>query len=160
MKEIDLPRLEHSLPKGLTFNQAELVIQACKRMRYKYRFEKIRNYAMLNLLLFTGLRKSEVANLHTEDVNLQNMTIHIIQGKGKKDRILPMPSKLAGIFKEYIADRQRLGKQCGHFFVQTQKDAPISTQCVDRLIERLRDKTKIHFTVHALRHSFATLMLE
>ena len=160
MKEIDLPRLEHTIPKGLTFDQAELLIQACKRMRCKYKFEQVRNYAILNTLLFTGLRKSEIANLYYEDVNMQNFTIHVIQGKGKKDRILPISSKLAVVLKEYIADRKRLNKQCEMFFTQSQFDKPISSSSVDRIVERLRAKTKIYFTAHSLRHSFATLMLE
>lgn len=79
MKGIDLPRLEHHLPKGLSLEQAELLIQACKRMRCKYKFEHTRNNAILNLLLFTGMRKGEVANLYYEDVNINNFTIHIIQ---------------------------------------------------------------------------------
>jgi len=160
MKEIDLPRIEKSLPKWLSLDQAELLIQTCKRMRCKYKFEQIRNYTILNLLFFTWLRKSEVANLHYEDVNIKTFTINVIQGKGKKDRLVPIPSKLAWILKEYILDRTRLNKQCEGFFTQSQFDKPISSQCIDRIVERLREKTKIQFTPHSLRHSFATLMLE
>ncbi|MDD2891493.1 MAG: tyrosine-type recombinase/integrase [Candidatus Gracilibacteria bacterium] len=160
MKEIDLPRLERTIPKGLTFDQAEVLIQTCRRMRYKYRFEQIRNYTVLNTLLFTGMRKSEIANLYCDDVNMQNLTIHVIQGKGKKDRVLPISSKLAAILKEYIIERKRLNRQCEKFFLQSQFDKPMGTESVDRIVERLRKKTKIYFTAHSLRHSFATLMLE
>lgn len=64
------------------------------------------------------------------------------------------------MLKEYVADRKRLNKQCERFFTQSQFDKPISTECIDRLVERLRKRTKIYFTAHSLRHSFATLMLE
>lgn len=61
IKEIDLPRLERSISKGLIFYHAEILIQTCRRMRYKYQFEQIRNYTILNTLLF--LREWEKVRL-------------------------------------------------------------------------------------------------
>lgn len=129
-------------------------------MRTKYKYEQIRNYAILSLLLFTGLRKSEVIKLRFEDVDIEHFVVHVIQGKGKKDRVVPISTKLAAILKEYINERKRLNKQCEHFFTGAQFDRPVGAHCIDQLVRKLRKKVKIFFTVHGLRHSFATLMLE
>ena len=158
--DIDTPRLEKPLPKRLTMEQAELLLQTCRRIRYTYRFEKARNYAFIALMLFTWLRKSEVANLKMADVTLDTMTITVFHGKWWKDRVMPISSRLAVILREYLAERTRLAKTCEGFFASAQLDRSMSAQCIDRFIERLRERTWIHFSAHYLRHSFATMMIE
>lgn len=157
---VELPKLPQSLPKGLASDQAETLLQAVKRMRYTYRFEIKRNTAVIALMLFTGLRKREVTNLELSDVDIERMVISVRCGKGKKDRLVPISSRLAVILKEYLLDRARLAKECSAFFTTSQYDKPMGIKCIDLLVRRLREKTKIHFSAHALRHTFATLMLE
>lgn len=67
---IDLPKLPQTLPKGLTAEQAEKLIHAARHMKYAYTFERARNAALVSLMLFTGLRRQEVANLRLEDVDV------------------------------------------------------------------------------------------
>ena len=95
-----------------------------------------------------------------DDVDLSRMVVTVIQGKGKKDRIVPISTRLALVLREYLKDRERLQKRSENFFVTAQKDRPMGTQCIDNLVEKLRNKTGIKFTPHSLRHTFATLMLE
>lgn len=74
--------------------------------------------------------------------------------------MVPISTRLGAFLKQYIQDRQRLGKQCESFFTTAQYDHPLPGKSVDRLTRRLREKLGLHFTAHSLRHTFATLMLE
>ena len=159
-KGVELPKIGNPLPKGLTAEQAELVLAASRRLRYSYRFEAKRNAALVALLLFTGLRKAEALSLRTGDVDLSSMSLRVIRGKGGKDRIVPVSTRLGAILKEYLADRERLGKACENLFTSAQHDSPMPAKAVNELMGRLRDRTGVGFTAHGLRHTFATLMLE
>lgn len=70
MAEIEVPKLPQTLPKGLTVEQAERLIEAARRTRYANALEPVRNTALVALMLFTGLRRNEVANLKLEDVDV------------------------------------------------------------------------------------------
>lgn len=160
MSSIELPKLSQSLPKGLSRENAELVIQWVKRLRYAYKYEEKRNVAIFALMIFTGLRKQEVIHLHLEDVDLQKMSIAVLCGKWKKDRIVPISTRLASYLMDYLRERKRLAKTSEFFFTSAQFDRGIGISCIDNLIARIKEKTGIYFSAHSLRHSFATLMLE
>lgn len=94
------------------------------------------------------------------DVSFDEMCIRVLRGKGNKDRIVPISTRLAAILREYLLDRQRLGKNCESFFVSAQQDNPMPVKVVNVLMKRLRGRTGLNFSSHSLRHTFATLMLE
>lgn len=160
LDKIEKPRIEHKLPRTLTKDEAALVLEASYHMRYQYKIERYRNRALIGVMLLAGLRRQEVIKLKLGDVDLVNRTIFINQGKWSKDRIIPMNNKLQIYLSEYLKERDRMKKKCIHFFVGAQKDEQIGTQCVKKLIERIRKVTKIDFSAHVLRHAFARLMLE
>lgn len=160
LKDIEKPRVEHKIPKTLSKDQATLVLDASFHMRYQYKFEKFRNRAIIGIMLLAGLRRQEVMKLKLNDVSLETRSIFINQGKWSKDRVIPINSKLYTILQEYLKERNRANKECAHFFVGAQKDVPIGMNCIKQLIEKIRKRTKIHFSPHTLRHAFARLMLE
>lgn len=158
--DIEKPKLELKLPRTVSKDQAQLILDASFHMKYSYRFEKYRNRAIVGIMLLAGLRKKEVMNLKLNDVSFDTKTIFINQGKGHKDRLIPMNFKLCGILQEYLKDRARLEKKALYFFTLTQSDDPIGNHCLKLLISKLRKKTKVDFSAHSLRHGFARLMLE
>lgn len=160
MKQIEKPKLEQRLPRRLNRDQSEIVLQAVASFRYKYRFEKQRNMAIIACMIFWWLRRNEALSLRIWDVDLDNSVIRIVQGKGKKDRMIPVCSRLHGIIKIYLRERERLWKTCEYFFVTSQYDTKTTKKCLTRLISRLREKTWFDFSAHSLRHSFATMMIE
>lgn len=160
IKDIEKPRLEQRIPRRLSLEQADVLLRAIYTIRWTYKFEKQKNLAIIALMLFAWLRKSEVLKLKTHNINMDTSIIHIVQAKWKKDRLVPMCSRLQTIIKEYLLERDRLDKSTDFLINPSQWDSYTWPKAIDRLIKRLREKTKLDFSAHALRHTFATLMLE
>ena len=125
-----------------------------------------RDRAILELFYASGLRLSELVGLDLEDVNLSSRLVRVM-GKGGKERILPFNRNAAGALRAWLGDREAL---VGRAPVRA-ADAPLflnykggrlSTRSVDRLVRRYVSATsaRLGISPHALRHSFATHMLE
>ena len=127
---------------------------------YDYKFLRYRNHAIFSMFMFAGLRKTELLNLKFTDVDITNLSIFVNQGKGNKDRIIPMSYTLAESLKRYLVERTRLGKTCINFFASLNRNCGFTEIGLTRLIIKMRLASGIVFTAHKLRHTFATLMLE
>lgn len=160
LDEIEKPRMETHLPRTLSLEEAEKILEASQHLAYTYKFERFRNHALIAIMLLAGLRRGEVINLKFNDISISNKTIFIDQGKGSKDRMIPINNRLERVLTEYLQERNRTKKNCIHFFAGAQKEEQIGTRCIKLLIARLRKATKIDFSAHTLRHAFARLMLE
>lgn len=157
VKEIEKPRLEKKLPSRLTKEEAFKLMEMAANLPYGYPFLNYRNHAIFATFLFTGLRKSELLNLRCSDVDLERMVIFVRQGKGNKDRMVPIPHALKRVLEKYLPERERLKKTCGAFFVSLNRDSGITKQALRRLVRKLKDATGIDFYLHKLRHTFATM---
>ncbi len=160
VENLEKPKMEQRIPRTLTHAEAILVLDTAFHKKYAYTYEKYRNRAIVGIMLLAGLRRKEVMQLKMSDVDLKNKSIFIRQGKGAKDRVVPINTRLINILEEYIKDRRRLNKQCIYVFTAIQKDQPIGSRCLNNLMSSLRKKTKLDFSAHTLRHAFARLMLE
>jgi integrase/recombinase XerD len=69
---------------------------------------------MIKLLIFTGVRNAELANIRLMDVDLQSRRVRIQQGKGSKDRYVPIPQSFRGELLQYL-ESQRQKKAIYHF---------------------------------------------
>ena len=110
--------------------------------------------------IFAGLRKKELLKLTYTDVDLENMSIFVRQGKGAKDRVVPICTRLADILLQYLVERKRLHKTCPEFFTSLTFNSGFTDHGLKHLVEQTRKISKIDFGIHKLRHTFATLMLE
>jgi site-specific recombinase XerD len=158
--DIEIPRLEKRLPPKLTKQETLRLIEIVYNYPYDYKFLRYRNHAIFSMFVFAGLRKNELLNLKLTDVDIENLSIFINQGKGSKDRVVPMGNTLAQSLKRYLVDRKRLNKKCPEFFVSLNRDVGFTDSGLKRLTENIKKVSKINFTIHKLRHTFATLMLE
>src|SRR5258708_1427271 len=122
-----------------------------------------RLYRILLVLLYaTGARRAEAARIMVEDTDSQRMVIHIRQGKGAKDRDVPLSPKLLEELRSWL----RWKKPCGYLFPSTAgqrgTDQAISDKTVWNACRAAATcaglTKKIH--PHTLRHSFATHLLE
>jgi site-specific recombinase XerD len=158
--DIEKPKMEKRIPRTLTRAEAILVLDSAFHMKYAYRFEKYRNRALVGVMLLSGLRRKEALCLKLQDVDLKNRSIFIQQGKGAKDRVVPMNARLCDILKDYLVERSRLEKETLYFFTAVQRDQQLGVKAINNLMLRLRRKTRLNFSAHTLRHAFARLMLE
>ena len=160
MGDIEIPKLEKRLPPKLTKQDATKLLEIVYNYPYDYKYLRYRNHAIFATFIFAGIRRKELVKLKVTDVDLENLTIFINQGKGSKDRIIPMCYTLAASLKRYLEERKRLKKTCAEFFVSLNRDVGFTESGLKRLTEHMRKASKIDFTIHKLRHTFATLMLE
>ncbi len=128
-----------------------------------------RDYAILSLLIRTGIRRSECAALCLEDLQVQegHRVAIIRHGKGDKRRIVKLPVDVFRSIQEYIiaAGRANRAPESALFTGMTKGDKPTEQQISDKLIERIvKQYSKdidIHtLTPHGLRSTFITLALE
>jgi len=158
--DIEIPRLEKRIPPKLTKQDALKLLELVYNYPYEYTFLRYRNHAMFATFIFAGLRKTELLNLKYMDVDLENLTLFITQGKGNKDRIVPISYTLAQSLKRYVQERKRLNKTNAEFFTSLRGNIGFTINGLQKLVEQMRTSFKIPFTIHKLRHTFATLMLE
>lgn len=123
-----------------------------------------RDYALISLLLRTGLRRAEAAALNVEDLGKeQGHSIAIIQhGKGDKRRVIKIPNDVQRTIDEYIKACQI---KAGPLFVRFYKgDTPGGSRLTDKAIEKIvksyGEAINVTLTPHGLRASFITLALE
>lgn len=114
---------------------------------------------VIETIYYTGLRISETTNLKLEDVNLNERSIYVISGKGNKDRVIPISSKLNDLLENYIKNI-RPDVDTDNFFC-TKKTGKLSPQYVNRELHITTDKLgwRKVVTAHIIRHSFASNLI-
>lgn len=160
IEDIEVPKLEKRLPPKLTKQDTMRLLEVVYNYPYDYRFLRYRNHAIFSTFIFAGLRKKELLNLKLADVDIENLTIFVNQGKGSKDRVIPMSYTLAATLKKYLEERKRLNKTCPEFFTSLNRNLGFTDTGLRNLARKMRTVSGINFTIHKLRHTFATMMLE
>lgn len=160
IEQIEVPKLERKLPSKLTKQDAMRILEVVDNYPYQSNFLRFRNYAIFATFIMSGIRKQELLNLKYTDVDIENLSIFIRQGKGNKDRIIPINYRLAEALKKYLEVRKKAYKTCPEFFTCYTYDMGFGESGIKRLVENIVKATGIKFTIHKLRHTFATLMLE
>lgn len=149
---IKFRRQPRKLPVVFSVEEIAALLQAAPGPGLKYR-------AALGLAYGAGLRASEVCRLKITDIDSDRMLIHVEQGKGKKDRKVMLSPGLLTLLRNYwIEARPR-----GWLFPGLQKIDPLSTRQLNRAFttaKELAGVAKPGATLHTLRHSFATHLLE
>lgn len=160
VSDIEIPKLEKKLPSKLTKQDALKILEVVDNYPYEKAFLRFRNYAIFATFLYTGIRKGELLNLKYTDVDVENLSIFIRQGKGSKDRVIPINYRLAESLQKYLEVRNKAYKTCPEFFTSYTHDMGLTESGLKRLVARINKTSGIKFHIHKLRHTFATLMLE
>lgn len=159
--ELILPRLENRLPKYvLTAEEAEAVL----RQADVSTAEGPRDRAILEVFYATGMRRMEVANLKLYDVDRERGTVMIRQGKGKKDRHIPVAERALEWVAKYVAEARPAfvgGRDEGTVFLEDTGEA-FDRVRLTTLVRGYIRKAKIgkQGGCHLRWHTVATLMLE
>jgi len=117
-----------------------------------------RDRVLLQVAYGCGLRLSELLHLQVRDIDSARMVIHVRQGKGAKDRLVPMSLRLLEELRAYW----RMSRPRTWLFPGHKRDRAISAGNIQRHLTRLVKQVGLnkHCSMHTLRHSYATHLLE
>lgn len=123
-----------------------------------------RDRVMLEVLYATGIRRMELANLLIQDINFQEKTLFIQEGKGKKDRVVPINETALTYLQNYLREiRPKLlaKRKNEHVFLRTQ-GLKMESRHVGDLLRKYFKKAKFkkQVSIHSIRHSVATHLLQ
>ena len=159
--ELELPKLEKRLPKHvLTAGEAEKVLnQADVRLPLG-----IRDRAILETLYSTGMRRSEVVGLKLYDLDAERGTIMVRQGKGKKDRMIPIGERAIAWVTKYVRDVRPdlVADPTETALFLTALGEPFTPNRLTRVVREYVVAAELgkEGACHIFRHTTATLMLE
>lgn len=142
------PKREKTLPQVLSEKDITRVLLALKNLKHR---------TILTVIYSAGLRLSEVLDLKLQDIDWDRKLIRVKMGKGRKDRYTLFSPKLEKLLKDYLY----YYKPADYLF-EGQKGGRFSPKSVQNIMEKAVKTAGItkHATVHTLRHSFATHLLE
>lgn len=141
-------RNEYKLPVVFTQSEVKKIIDATDNLKHK---------TILSTCYAAGLRVSEVVALKLSDINSSSMLITIKQSKGKKDRTVMLSSKLLHLLREYF-----IAYKPTEYLFEGNNHTQYSIRSVQQILKNSLAKAQIKKdgSVHSLRHSFATHLVE
>tara|TARA_Y100000816_G_scaffold285785_1_gene265923 strand:- start:825 stop:1742 length:918 start_codon:yes stop_codon:yes gene_type:complete len=157
VQSLRTPKQKKSLPRPIS---SELAIETIKHAQdmEKEKWIGLRNKSILMLLYGCGLRISEALNLNFEDINENDYLI--IKGKGNKERMVPLMDYVKNDIENYIHECPKNFMKDDPLFVGKRLDR-LSPRIIQYVLEKIRHNLSLPETAtpHALRHSFATHLL-
>ncbi len=147
---LPLPKVAQRLPTCLTAEQAGALLEAAHTPWHR---------AMIALLLFAGLRRSEVAAITLDDLDMESAQL-LVRGKGAKQRVVPLTPLVVEAIREYLVCRPQTQSQ--HLFVSRVGGHPLHARVAGRMLQHVLQRAGLgeeHITPHRLRHTFATHLI-
>ena len=148
-EQIERPRREHKLPNVLSKEEVGDILKSQTNIKHK---------TMLSLIYACGLRRSELINLKPENVDSKRHLLIILNSKGKKDRVVPISDKVIELLREYYK-----GYRPKEWLFEGYKQGErYSEESLSQVLKHACKKANITkpVTLHWLRHSYATHLLE
>lgn len=146
---IHRPRSEKKLPNVLSMREVKMIIDACANQKHKM---------MLSLIYGCGLRRSELLHLTPQSIHSDRNLLIIRQSKGRKDRVVPISDTMIELLRNYYKSYR---PKSWLFEGQTSGNQ-YSEASLQKVLKMAVHKAKIEkpVTLHWLRHSYATHLLE
>jgi site-specific recombinase XerD len=140
----------NKLPKLLTIEQVGTIIDSIKNIKHR---------TIIALAYCTGLRISELSKLKIADIDGKQMCIHVLSGKGKKDRNVALPESMLEQLRSYYLEY----KPELYLFSGQKKGTCYSIRSMQLIFKTALEKNDLNkpgISFHSLRHSYATHMVE
>ena len=147
--ELPRPKKDHRLPAVLSQNEVARLLGAVRNLKHR---------AILMLVYSSGLRVGEVVRLRARDIDAERRMIHVRGGKGRKDRCTVLSAVALDILRIYC----RIYRPGAWLFPGGREGSHLSARSIQNVVAAARRRAGIAkpFSTHALRHSFATHLLE
>ncbi len=148
-EKIHRPKKEQRLPKVMSKEEVKLILNAKHNLKHK---------TMLSLIYSCGLRCGELLSLTLQDVDSKRHFLNIIQAKGNKDRLVPLSDKTIAMLRDYYE-----AYKPKHWLFEGQiAGEPYDARSLQQVLKQAMRLAKVNkpYTLHCLRHSYATHLLE
>ncbi|HTI65021.1 MAG TPA: tyrosine recombinase XerC [Gemmatimonadaceae bacterium] len=165
-RAVGAPRLDKYLPGYLDRAQIDLLFQMAEVRAWEGKYVDVRNLAILELFYSTGMRLSELQGLSRSDLDMVTQQVKV-RGKGRKERIVPVGDHAILALRNYEAKRDELLRAIGPradrtavFLTGTGKRIGVRSvqKIVTGFLARIDEDAGL--SVHSLRHTFATHLLD
>jgi integrase/recombinase XerC len=165
-RAVGSPKLDKYLPSYLDRAQIDLLFQMAEVRAWEGRLVDVRNLAILELFYSTGMRLSELAGISRQDLDLVTQQVKV-RGKGRKERIIPVGDHASLALRNYEAKRDEMLRALGaradrraFFLARTGKRIGVRAVqvAVKRFLNAIDESAGL--SVHSLRHTFATHLLD
>ena len=145
---LDRPTKEYKLPNVMAEEEIKLLLSTVSNLKHR---------CILMIIYSAGLRISECIGLKISDIDSKRMCIHIRSAKGKKDRLTLLSEKVLMALRKYYQEYHP-----EVYLFEGDKGQPYSIRSIQNIFKKAVFLAKIRkkVTVHSLRHSFATHLLE
>jgi site-specific recombinase XerD len=144
------PRAASKLPPVMSAAEIKSLIDSIKNIKHR---------TVVMLLYSTGMRLSEIASLKITDIDSKSMRIKVVQGKGAKDRYTILSQQVLEELRAYYI----IYKPVMYLFNGSGKGRPISHRSIQHLVQKALAGAGLeskNYTVHTIRHSFATHLVD
>jgi len=165
-RAVGAPRLDKHLPGYLDRAQIDLLFQMAEVRAWEGRFVDVRNLAILELFYSTGMRLSELQGLGRGDLDMVTQQAKV-RGKGRKERIVPVGNHAILALRNYEAKRDELLRSVGRLgdrnaVFLSRNGRRIGVRAVQKVVTGFlkRIDEDAGLSVHSLRHTFATHLLD
>jgi integrase/recombinase XerC len=165
-RAVGAPRLDKHLPGYLDRAQIDLLFQMAEVRAWEGKFAGVRNLAILELFYSTGMRLSELQGLSRSDLDMVTQQVKV-RGKGRKERIVPVGDHAILALRNYEAKRDELLRAIGPradraavFLTGTGRRIGVRSvqKIVTGFLQQIDEEAGL--SVHSLRHTFATHLLD
>ena len=149
VEKIHRPKREKVLPNVLSKEEVKAILEAHSNLKHKI---------MLSLIYSCGLRCGELLALQPVHIDSKRNIVLLKNAKGKKDRIAPLSPKILEMLREYY----KLFKPTTYLFEGQHAGTPYDSRSLQKVLKLALNKARIvkPVTLHWLRHSYATHLLE
>jgi len=154
LQDIDSPKVPKTLPRYLTLDEAQNLLQAVDGKN------KERDYCILCIFLNCGLRISEIVGLNLQDIREDQIRVF---GKGSKERIVYINSAVANALNDYLQVRKNIAAIDRNALFLSNRRERISRETIHAMVKKYLKKAGLDadkYSAHKLRHTAATLMLQ
>jgi len=151
------PNPKYHDEKALNEKQVSKIISSVALNTMDNEFMQKRDLALLQTLLYTGVRRGELLGLRIQDIDFGRKTLFINgkNSKSKKSRYIPLHCSLLTTLKFYLKMRESKHSTCPNLFVSSKYDRQLTTHGMKHWVLRYNQLSGVNFHLHQFRHTFA-----